>query len=152
MFGACDITQCAEPLRRVHIIAIGAVTLMRGGSGQFPTSRPHPYLTRYPDRWRLGWTLWMLAALSLLAFYAWWGDRIGKLWPVAIAAQTRLRLVGRIDFHQVDSAPRHSPLSHRGAASDGAGNGLYLAPSPHAIDAQSALARWRGARGSRDSE
>jgi hypothetical protein len=37
--------------------------------------------------WRLGWTVWIAAALSLLAFYAWWRGRIGASYvPVVIAA------------------------------------------------------------------
>jgi hypothetical protein len=37
--------------------------------------------------WRLGWAVWIAAALSLLAFYAWWRGRIGASYvPVALAA------------------------------------------------------------------
>ena len=37
--------------------------------------------------WRLGWTVWIAAALSLLWFYAWWRGRIGASYiPVVIAA------------------------------------------------------------------
>src|SRR4029079_262191 len=44
----------------IHIVAaIVAVTLMRN-----------------PDDARPGWLLWMLAAISLAGFYAWWGARL----------------------------------------------------------------------------
>lgn len=37
--------------------------------------------------WRLGWAVWIAAALSLLWFYAWWRGRIGASYiPVVIAA------------------------------------------------------------------
>ena len=37
--------------------------------------------------WRLGWTVWIVAALSLLWFYAWWRGRIRASYvPVALAA------------------------------------------------------------------
>lgn len=36
------------------------------------------YIAAHPAAWRLGWLLWMLAALSLLGFYAWWGARLPR--------------------------------------------------------------------------
>jgi hypothetical protein len=37
--------------------------------------------------WRLGWTVWIAAALSLLWFYAWWRGRLGASYgAVALAA------------------------------------------------------------------
>lgn len=37
--------------------------------------------------WRLGWAVWIAAALSLLWFYAWWRGRIGASYvPVVVAA------------------------------------------------------------------
>lgn len=37
--------------------------------------------------WRLGWAVWIAAALSLLWFYAWWRGRIGASHvPLALAA------------------------------------------------------------------
>jgi hypothetical protein len=37
--------------------------------------------------WRIGWAVWIAAALSLLWFYAWWRGRIGASYvPVVIAA------------------------------------------------------------------
>lgn len=32
------------------------------------------------------WVLWMMAAVSLIAFYTWWGARVGNIAAVAIAA------------------------------------------------------------------
>ena len=45
------------------------------------------YVQAHPLAWRLGWAVWIAAALSLLAFYAWWRVRIGaSIVPVALAA------------------------------------------------------------------
>jgi len=35
------------------------------------------YVQTHLVAWRLGWAVWIAAALSLLAFYAWWRGRIG---------------------------------------------------------------------------
>lgn len=45
------------------------------------------YVQSHLLAWRLGWAVWIGAALSLLAFYAWWRGRIGASYvPVALAA------------------------------------------------------------------
>ena len=31
------------------------------------------YIASRPVAWRIGWGIWMLAGLSLVAFYTWWG-------------------------------------------------------------------------------
>jgi hypothetical protein len=42
------------------------------------------YINDNPLAWRGGWLLWMVAALSLVSFYAWWGARIQSFaWAVA---------------------------------------------------------------------
>ena len=35
------------------------------------------YIATHLVAWRAGWTLWILAALSLLAFFGWWAGRAG---------------------------------------------------------------------------
>ncbi|MDQ6800485.1 MAG: hypothetical protein M3041_06570 [Acidobacteriota bacterium] len=112
----------------MHVVAgIGALTLLRGGSEAIPNIRERiAYLARYPERWRAGWLLWMLAALTLLAFYAWWGNRIGKLWPVAIAA-VGLACDWSGESIFIGWIPRPDTRLYRTAAllTGGAGNGLY---------------------------
>ncbi len=45
------------------------------------------YVQTHLLAWRLGWAVWIAAALSLLWFYAWWRGRIGASYlPVVIAA------------------------------------------------------------------
>ena len=42
------------------------------------------YLARHPALWRGGWAVWIAAALSLVAFYAWWGSWLRRsTWAVA---------------------------------------------------------------------
>jgi hypothetical protein len=42
------------------------------------------YILANPLHWRGGWGVWIAAALSLLAFYAWWGARLGTTaWGLA---------------------------------------------------------------------
>ena len=48
------------------------------------------YISRHPILWRGGWGLWMVAAVSLLAFYAWWAAALHSttqaVTAVAVAA------------------------------------------------------------------
>lgn len=45
------------------------------------------YVQSHLLAWRIGWAVWIAAALSLLWFYVWWRDRIGASYvPVALAA------------------------------------------------------------------
>lgn len=42
------------------------------------------YITRHPVLWRGGWAVWIAAALSLVAFYAWWGSWLRRsTWAIA---------------------------------------------------------------------
>ena len=50
----------------LHIIAAGCTLLFL-----------REFDAAHPERWRAGWILWMIAAISLAGFYAWWGARIG---------------------------------------------------------------------------
>jgi hypothetical protein len=34
------------------------------------------YIASYATIWTIGWSMWMLAAASLVGFYAWWGSRL----------------------------------------------------------------------------
>jgi hypothetical protein len=99
----------------IHTIAaVGAVTLLRDGGAV---------------AWRTGWILWMLSALSLLGFYAWWGARARPdlaLIGFAIAAAGMF-----CDFSGesllIAWIPQEGSRLYRIAEllSAGAGNGLY---------------------------
>jgi hypothetical protein len=55
----------------IHFFAaIAAVTLLRGANA-------------HTTGWRAGWLVWMIAAQSLLGFYAWWGGRVPRVPAIA---------------------------------------------------------------------
>jgi hypothetical protein len=44
------------------------------------------YVREHVALWRAGWSLWIVAAVSLLVFYRWWGARVGAgRGPLALA-------------------------------------------------------------------
>lgn len=109
------------------IAAAGTMVLLRGGSEAVTDIHQRMrFLTEHPERWRAGWFLWMLAALSLAGFYAWWGAHINRMLPFAIAAiGLACDFAGESIFIGWIPAPA-SPL-HRVASllTGAAGNGLY---------------------------
>ena len=57
--------------------AAALLVALRGGSEVEPDmARRAAYITEHPWLWRGGWCVWIAAASSLLAFYAWWGARL----------------------------------------------------------------------------
>ena len=80
----------------------------------------------HPERWRAGWLLWMIAALTLAGFYAWWGARVGKVTPFAIAAVgLACDFAGESLFIGWIPAPGMSLYRTASLLTGGAGNGLY---------------------------
>jgi hypothetical protein len=110
--------------------AIGTVTLLRGGSEAVSDIRQRvAYMSEHPDRWRAGWLLWMLAALSLAGFYLWWGARIATRAPMIAFVITAFGLAcdfaGESLFIISIPAP-NSPMDRTASLlTGGAGNGLY---------------------------
>ncbi len=51
-------------------------TVLRPGTAL--AEDPAGYIARAATFWRVGWVVWVWASLSLLAFYAWWGARLGR--------------------------------------------------------------------------
>ena len=43
------------------------------------------YIAGHPMAWRAGWSIWIASALSLVAFYAWWGSHL-RDWRPGVAA------------------------------------------------------------------
>jgi hypothetical protein len=113
----------------LHVVAAaGTLILLRGGSEAVADIHQRiGYLGEHADRWRAGWLLWMIAALSLAAFYAWWSARTSRsILPIAIAAlgltcdfAGEALLIGWI--------PRPDTMLYRATAllTGGAGNGFY---------------------------
>jgi hypothetical protein len=76
-------TRVAERLRRLappacaatnFIALVAMATTLRFGTEIVPLPADRiAYIAAHPVLWRAGWSLWIAAAVSLVAFYAWWG-------------------------------------------------------------------------------
>jgi hypothetical protein len=62
----------------LHVAAIAAMAfLLRGGTLVEPdAAKRAAYIAEHAAAWSAGWAVWMLAAMSLVGFYAWWGSRL----------------------------------------------------------------------------
>jgi hypothetical protein len=115
-----------------NLAAIAAMaTLLRQGTEVEPSVAARiAYIGEHPLLWRGGWSVWIVAALSLVAFYAWWGGHLrssrAALAAVGIAAAglvcdllAESLLIGWLpsDYHRL--APLTTLLTGAGA------NGLY---------------------------
>jgi hypothetical protein len=60
-------------------------TLLRPGTEVVPAAMDRiAYISRHPALWRGGWAVWIAAAISLVAFYAWWGSFLRRsTWAIA---------------------------------------------------------------------
>lgn len=72
--------------------AIALATILAPGVSLAPTQAQAAYVADHLVAWRLGWGLWIAAALSLLAFFRWWAVRIG--WSPVTRAALVLATVG----------------------------------------------------------
>ncbi len=88
------------------------------------------YIAAHPLAWRAGWLLWMLAALSLLGFYAWWGARLPR--PAIAHFALGLAALGLVcdllgESLLIAWLPERMAALHRPASllTGGAANGLY---------------------------
>jgi hypothetical protein len=58
------------------LAAVAMLIWLRGGTEAVPDMNERiAYVAEHPLEWRGGWLLWNAAAISLVAFYAWWGAR-----------------------------------------------------------------------------
>ena len=116
----------------LNLVAAGALALLlRPGTEVVPDSASRiAYISSHELLWRAGWAGWIAAALSLLAFYAWWATRLPDWrWGVAalVIASTGLvfdltaesLLIGWLPKDYAAVAPAASVLT------GGPGNGLY---------------------------
>ena len=75
----CAVVNFAAALVMAFVLAPGAPL--------FEVTERSAYVRANLDAWRLGWAVWIAAALSLLWFYHWWRGRIGASYvAVALAA------------------------------------------------------------------
>ncbi len=83
--------SAAIPLTCATVNALASLALafwLRGGLevAGGPAARA-VYIEAHLLEWRIGWGLWVLAAFSLVAFFAWWGARLkAHDWTVAALA------------------------------------------------------------------
>ena len=65
---------------------LAMATMLRLGTELVPiVSDRVAYISQHPWLWRAGWGVWVGAALSLVAFYAWWGSSL-RNWTLALVA------------------------------------------------------------------
>src|SRR5438067_8072425 len=111
--------------------AIAMLLALRGGTEVVPDiTQRATYIAQHLALWRIGWAMWMMAALSLLAFYAWWGAWLSSS-RLAIAAlivaiaglvcdlSAESLFIGWLPYKIETIAPLGSLLT------GGAANGLY---------------------------
>ena len=70
-----------------HLIAVAMLILVlrHGGLTEPDVAVRGQYIAAHSVAWTLGWATWMIAATSLVGFYAWWGSRLAAQ-NVAIVA------------------------------------------------------------------
>jgi hypothetical protein len=61
-----------------HAVAFVALPLLlRGGMLAEPEATARSaYISENVNAWTIGWALWMLSAMTLVGFYAWWGSQL----------------------------------------------------------------------------
>lgn len=112
------------------LAAVALVLVLRPGTEVVAeVSERARYIAQNAVLWRGGWAVWMLAALSLLGFYAWWGARLPRpTWALAAWAVAALGLACDFWGEAVYIAwlPEHMDLQRAASLVSGAGaNGLY---------------------------
>jgi hypothetical protein len=62
----------------LHAVALAALAtfLRRGMLSQLDPWFRAAYISDHAALWTIGWATWMLAAVSLVGFYAWWGSQL----------------------------------------------------------------------------
>ncbi len=119
---ACAIVNAAA--------AVALATVLAPGATNAPTEANAEYVRAHIELWRAGWLLWTAAAISLIAFFAWWAARLGRsvwLWVALATACAGLAfdlaaqslLIAWSPEHYLDTAPLAFRLTGIGA------NGLY---------------------------
>lgn len=113
------------------LAGLGMLLLLRGGTEAVPVLADRiAYISSHALWWRAGWVVWMAAAVSSIAFYAWWGAWLPSAgWGIAAVAVGALGLV--CDFFAEalfigwwpDALERLGPLAT--LLSGGFANGFY---------------------------
>jgi hypothetical protein len=99
-----DGTRAGAAVRRAAPAACAALNLLalfamaawlRYGTEFVPDPANRiSYIAAHAALWRAGWSLWIAAAISLVAFYAWWGSHLAhSKWAMAGVALAAVGLV-----------------------------------------------------------
>jgi small multidrug resistance pump len=115
----------------IHVIAAsGTLLLLRAGSEAIAdVAQRTAYISEHAMRWRIGWLLWMVSAISLASFYAWWGARVRRRTALIAFSIAALGLIcdfiGESIF--IGWLPAPASTLYRAATlfSAAAGNGFY---------------------------
>lgn len=75
----------------IHMVAaLAMVAIIRPAADpRIPMADRVAWFDSHLGLWRASWATWMLGAVSLIAFYAWWGSRLGSrkvLWSAVLIA------------------------------------------------------------------
>ncbi len=150
-------TKAADRLRALAPFAcavlnalagLGMLVLLRPGTEAVadPAERAR-YILEHPAAWRGGWAIWIAAASSLLAFYAWWACRLGN--PRAGRIAFAIALVGFLADMLAESlfigwlSDRLEAIASLGTFLTGAvANGLYTVAGTILTLATRPLPRW----------
>lgn len=122
------------------------------------------YIAGHVTAWTMGWAMWMLAAMSLVGFYAWWGSQVASRKVAVVAVMITalgmvcdfsgegtviLRLVERVPAavegggnDSWDAAPFTHVERHFTLLSAGAANGLYTIGGMLLMLVTPGLPRW----------
>jgi hypothetical protein len=76
------------------LAALALATVLAPGVSLAPTPAGTAYVADHLGPWRIGWALWIAAAVSLLAFFWWWGSRLG--WPAIARVAVALAAAGLV--------------------------------------------------------
>jgi hypothetical protein len=61
------------------VAAVAMLFILRGGTEAVSnTAQRAAYIGEHVILWRAGWAVWMMAGISLVAFFAWWGGWISS--------------------------------------------------------------------------
>lgn len=134
-----------------NLVAVVALaTLLAPGTSLVDEASRAAYVREHLLAWRLGWASWILAAISLLAFFAWWTARIrAPRWPLVLALAGFAADLGAesLLIAVVPDSPALAPLMFQ--LTGGVANGGYtiagIALSLRTPGMRGGFALWTGA-------
>jgi hypothetical protein len=125
--------RAAAPFACAALNALGAIVMLlvlRHGLESEPAAAARAaFVTHHAGPWRVSWGIWIAAALSLSAFYGWWGTQLADSRPGRWAFA--ITLVGLAADLMAESlyigwAPLDESTQRvAGLLTGGVGNGLY---------------------------